>query len=447
MESEKAGNLVRSLCHREFLKGRGGVPGVCDGLVVHVEEVNGCVGGGGLRFQGYSSWALAPSWWRTGARGLLAVRGALEWALAPFRGRIPRCTPCPCGPCCWMGWVLLSSKVSPHGLSGALLPLSSRCRCQVTRIGTPPFEPVLWRRYWIVHSHQIQSPVWLLRRGCWTHVPFWNSGYASGCGGASGRREDDKDARSEWEGGSGGADVGLGGGAGAGARAQAVRDHALDSVVVGGMGHLGGGEAYARVAGVVQSAGPASRVVSMLGFVGRGVHAPVFWLLVWAVCRVERGWPIGDMMQAWMREVSPCCPCVQGGQGVPLRLYGVRLVVVALVDEDVGGCLFSDLGGVSAVAGDVILAALHLQLVVCEMMYWAALSSWALSPAVLSLRWVWNGLAPGFFLGFCVRWYFGFDQVSWAPGPRGPYVGGCGFRSFEEGGGVGVQGWGLLAGG
>ena len=77
-----------------------------------------------------------------------------------------------------MGWALLSSKVSPSGLSGALLHwLSSFWRCQVTRICTPPFGPGLWRRYWIIPSHQIHSPVWSLRKGCCTFVPFWKCGY------------------------------------------------------------------------------------------------------------------------------------------------------------------------------------------------------------------------------------------------------------------------------
>ena len=59
-----------------------------------------------------------------------------------------------------MGWALLSSKVSPSGLSGALLPWSrSFWKCQVTRICTPPLGPSSWRRYWIVPSHQIQAPM------------------------------------------------------------------------------------------------------------------------------------------------------------------------------------------------------------------------------------------------------------------------------------------------
>ena len=114
-----------------------------------------------------------------------------------------------------MGWALLSSKVSPSGLSGALLPWSSSFgRCQVTQICTPPLGPSSLRWNWIVPSHQIQPPVWSLWKGCWTFVPFLSSGYASGWGGACGGRDDDDDA---WFGGGGGTPSwsgGSGGGAG-----------------------------------------------------------------------------------------------------------------------------------------------------------------------------------------------------------------------------------------
>ena len=104
-----------------------------------------------------------------------------------------------------MGWALLSSRVWPSGLSGALLPWSSFFwQCRITRICGPPLSPRSRRRYWIVPSHQIQSPVWSLRRGCWTFAPFSNPGYASGGGGAGGGREDDEDAWSGWGGGNDG---------------------------------------------------------------------------------------------------------------------------------------------------------------------------------------------------------------------------------------------------
>ena len=102
-----------------------------------------------------------------------------------------------------MGWALVSSKVWPSGLSWALLPWSSSfSRCQITRICTPSLGPRSRRRYWILPSHQILSPVWSLRKGCWTFAPFLNSGYAPGWGGAGGGREDDEDAWSGWGGGS-----------------------------------------------------------------------------------------------------------------------------------------------------------------------------------------------------------------------------------------------------
>ena len=104
-----------------------------------------------------------------------------------------------------MGWALLSSKLWPSGLSEALLPgYSSFWRCQVTRICTPWLGPRPRNRYWIVPSHQIQSPVWWLPKGCWTFAPFSKSGYASGWGGASGGRGDDEDAWSGFAGRVGG---------------------------------------------------------------------------------------------------------------------------------------------------------------------------------------------------------------------------------------------------
>ena len=101
-----------------------------------------------------------------------------------------------------MGGALVSSKVLPSALSGAL-PWSSS--------GTPAFGPMPLRRYWLLPSHQIQWCVWSLRKGCRTLVPCWNSGYVLCCGGACGGREDDEDAWSEWAGGFGGGFARLGG--------------------------------------------------------------------------------------------------------------------------------------------------------------------------------------------------------------------------------------------
>ena len=47
-------------------------------------------------------------------------------------------------------------------------------------------------------SHQIQSPVWSLRKGCWTFAPFSTPRYALDGGGVGGGREDDEDAWSRW---------------------------------------------------------------------------------------------------------------------------------------------------------------------------------------------------------------------------------------------------------
>ena len=104
-----------------------------------------------------------------------------------------------------MGWALVSSRVWPSGLSGALLPWSSSFWwCQTTRICGPPLSPRSRRRYWIVPSHQIQSPVWSLQKVWWTFAPFSNAGYPSGGGGAGGGREDDEDACSGRGGGNDG---------------------------------------------------------------------------------------------------------------------------------------------------------------------------------------------------------------------------------------------------
>ena len=57
-------------------------------------------------------------------------------------------------------------------------------------------------------SHQIQSPVWSLQKGCSTLVPFWNCGYASSWGDACGEGEDDEEAWFGRAGGSSWADAG-----------------------------------------------------------------------------------------------------------------------------------------------------------------------------------------------------------------------------------------------
>ena len=221
LEGEKVGNPVRPPCHPELLEGDGGVLGVFDGRVVEIEEVDGSLGwrrpglwgpstrpwprkGGGLvpgdfllgggRFGGRGGW-----------RPCLLSGGSSPVYLVPLRALIS-------GVMRRNGQALLSSEVGPSGLSGALLP-SSRCfwRCHCTQICSPPLGRGSWRRYWIVSSHQIQSPVWLLRRGCWTLLRFRKCGYASGWGGACDQREDDEDAWSRWAEGKVGRVQGLGG--------------------------------------------------------------------------------------------------------------------------------------------------------------------------------------------------------------------------------------------
>ena len=121
----------------------------------------------------------------------------------------------------------------------------------------------------------------------------------------------------------------------------------------GGIGHSGGGGAYAgEGVVVVEGAGLASCVVRVPTLFGGSLCACVFGLLVGAVCHVEGDEPGGDVMQGGVWETPPCCPGVQGGRGGPLCLYGVSLVVSAMGDEDAGGCQLIHLCGVGEVAVD-----------------------------------------------------------------------------------------------
>ena len=77
LDGEGVGNPLRPLCHRELLEGGRGVPGVHDGRVVEVEEVDGGLDGGGPGLWRLVPSALAPSGRGTGARGLFAWWWAL----------------------------------------------------------------------------------------------------------------------------------------------------------------------------------------------------------------------------------------------------------------------------------------------------------------------------------------------------------------------------------
>ena len=137
-----------------------------------------------------------------------------------------------------------------------------------------------------------------------------------------------------------------------------------DSLVRGGEGG-----AYAQDGlVVVEGAGPASCATSVLSFLGGGVYARVFGLLFGPVCRVEGGGQVGGVMEGGLREVSLCCRCVQCRCAVPLRLYGVPLVVLTVGDEEVGDCQLVHLDGVGRLGVTVIWAASFLRVVVSGMM-------------------------------------------------------------------------------
>ena len=113
---------------------------------------------------------------------------------------------------------------------------------------------------------------------------------------------------------------------------------------------------------VVEGAGLAPRILSVLGLLGGGVHTCVFGLLVGAVCCVEGGGPGGSVVEDGVWEVPPCCPCVQGGRAGPFRLYGVSLVVSATGAVSSYTCVVWGKWRVK-----VILAASFLRLVVWGM--------------------------------------------------------------------------------
>ena len=225
-------------------------------------------------------------------------------------------------------------------------------------------------------------------------------------------------------------------------RVQAVRDDACDRAVLGGIRHPGGESADAGDGVVVvEGAGLAPCILWVLGLLGGGVQACVFGFLVGAVCCVEGGGPGWSVVEGGVWEVPPCCPCVQGGRGGPLRLYDVPLVVSAMGDEDVGGRQLVNLCGAGEVTGDGDLGGYVLagggvgdDVVGRPFVVGGVLLCVQLEWGVERLR-CW-----GLFMGLRVGRHFGFDQVLRARGFRGPYLCGCCCCGLEEGGCVGVQG-------
>ena len=210
---------------------------------------------------------------------------------------------------------------------------------------------------------------------------------------------------------------------------QAVRDDACDRAVVAGTRHSGGGGADAGDGVVVvDGAGLAPCIVSVLGLLGGGVYACVSGLLVGAVCPVEGGGPGGGVMEGGVWEVPPCCPRVQGRRGGLLCLYGVSLVVSAMGDEGVWGRQLIHLCGVGEVAGDGDLRGVVGRPFVVGGVLHRVQLEWGVE---WLRRW-------GLFLRFRVGSQFVFDQVLRARSFRGPYLGCCRCCGLEEGGGVGV---------
>ena len=121
--------------------------------------------------------------------------------------------------------------------------------------------------------------------------------------------------------------------------------------------------------------------------------------------------------------------------------------MLAVGNEDVGGSQCVNLGAEGKVEGDGDLGGI----VLADRCVW---DDAVVCPFVLGrlscpikfkwgLEWFWR---RGFVLGFCVRRYFGFDQVSWAASLWGPNLDGCRCCGLEENGGVGVQGGGSWLG-
>ena len=145
LEGERMGSPVHPLCHRELLKGGGGVPGVCDGRVVEGEEVDGSLDGRGLGLSGPSSRALAPSGRRTGARGLFAGWWALGWAwwgeaLAPLRGDFPSVLGAPVG-------LVQGGDASDGVVALELQGVTALVQLPLGVPGHPDLHPTVWARF------------------------------------------------------------------------------------------------------------------------------------------------------------------------------------------------------------------------------------------------------------------------------------------------------------
>ena len=152
LEGEKVEDPVRPLCHRELMEGGGGVLGVCDGRVVEVEEVDVSLDGRGPGLWGPSSRRLPRQGAGLGPGDFLLGDGRLDgrggggaWL---HSGGSPPVYLVPLwalfsGLTCRMGWVLLSSKVWPSGLSvgaAALVELLLAVSLH------PDLHPTVWAR-------------------------------------------------------------------------------------------------------------------------------------------------------------------------------------------------------------------------------------------------------------------------------------------------------------
>ena len=167
-------------------------------------------------------------------------------------------------------------------------------------------------------SHQIQSPVWSLRKGCWTFAPFSNPGYALGGGGAGGGREDDEDAWSGWGGGSDwredDEDAWSGWGGGNGGRED---DEDAWSGFAGRVGWDAGGREVAAFPACLGAGAPLCRLVRLGGTGGSGAGGA--WGLkkgcvaCWSGSLSGGSAGVCIFAFAWLRMMSASLRTVSGG--------------------------------------------------------------------------------------------------------------------------------------